>query len=174
MEHRAHHARGGPAVMSRPRPSIPAIETRAFGHHFRSRTEARFATFCETAGIPWEYEPEGYRTEGGSYLPDFRIRTDWAADQVWVEIKPPTDTFDDPRWASLARGSGVIFLVLRGLHRRSDRCGTDHTVRAWHPDGLVADVHRLWTGPRFAPAWDAASTARFDSRRPAGRKGRRT
>jgi hypothetical protein len=154
-------------------PVIKAIETRAFGHHFRSRTEARFATFLHHAGVPWEYEPEGYELHAGRYLPDFRIRPDWAPDQVWVEIKPPSDTVDDPRWPELARDSGMIFLVLRGLHRRGDTCGRDHTVRVWHPGGVVADIPKLWTGARFASAWDAASAARFDSRRPAGRKGRR-
>jgi hypothetical protein len=154
-------------------PGIQAIKTRAFGCSFLSRTEARFATFATEAGIPWEYEPEGYQLASGWYLPDFRIRPDWAPDQAWVEIKPPSDTFDDPRWPELAQGSGMLVLVLRGLHRRGDACGRDHTVRVWHPEGVVADVHRMWTGPRFAAAWDAASAARFDSRRPAGRKGRR-
>jgi hypothetical protein len=158
-------------------PVIKAIETRAFGCVFRSRTEARFATFLQHAGVPWEYEPDGYKLESGWYLPDFRIRPDWAPDQAWVEIKPPSDTVDDPRWAELAEGSGMPVLVLRGLHRRGDTCGRDHMVRIWHPDlrrGEAADVPKLWTGARFAPAWDAASAARFDRRRPAGRKGRRT
>jgi hypothetical protein len=154
-------------------PVIKAIETAAFGCKFRSRTEARFATFLQHARVPWEYEPEGYQLTSGWYLCDFRIRPEWAPDQVWVEIKPPSDTFDDPRWAELAEGSGEMVLVLRGLHRRNDSCGRDHTVRIWHPTGVVADVPKLWTGARFAPSWDAASAARFDSRRPAGRKGRR-
>jgi hypothetical protein len=38
---------------------------------------------------------------------------------------------------------------------------------------MVADVHRMWTGPEFRTAWEAASAARFDGRRPAVRKGRR-
>lgn len=154
-------------------PVIKAIETTAYGCVFRSRTEARFATFLQHAGVPWEYEPEGYKLSAGWYLPDFRIRPEWAPDQVWVEIKPPTDTFDDPRWAELAEGSGEMVLVLRGLHRRGDSCGREHTVRIWHPQGVVADVPTLWTGRQFAPAWDAASAARFDRRAPAGRKGRR-
>lgn len=153
--------------------TIKAIETEAYGHRFRSRTEARFATFLTHAGVPWEYEPEGYRLGSGGYLPDFRIRPDWTPDQVWVEIKPPSDTFDDPRWAQLAQGSGEMVLVLRGLHRRGDACGRDHAVRVWHPQGVIADVPMLWTASRFAPAWDAASAARFDSRHPPGRWGRR-
>lgn len=154
-------------------PVVQAIETRLDGILFRSRTEARFAIFLKGAGVPWEYEPEGYKLASGWYLPDFRIRPDWAPDQAWVEIKPPSDTVDDPRWPELARGSGMTVLVLRGLHRRNDVCGRDHAVRAWTPDGVVADIPRLWTGARFAPAWDAANAARFDRRRPAGRKGRR-
>lgn len=155
-------------------PVIQAIETKAYGCVFRSRAEARFATFCQNAGVPWEHEPEGYKLDSGWYLPDFRIRPDWAPDQAWVEIKPPSDTVDDPRWEELARGSGMTLLVLRGLHRRGDACGRDHRVRAWHPSGVVADMPTLWTGARFAPAWDAANAARFDRRAPAGRKGRRT
>lgn len=154
-------------------PIIKAIETRAYGYAFRSRTEARFATFLTHAGVPWEYEPEGYQLGSGWYLPDFRIRPEWAPDQVWVEIKPPVDTVDDPRWAELAEGSGEMVLVLRGLHHRGDSCGRDHSVRIWHPGGGVYSVPTLWTSARFAPAWDAASAARFDRRAPAGRKGRR-
>lgn len=154
-------------------PLIKAIETEAFGCKFRSRTEARFATFLTHARVPWEYEPEGYKLSSGWYLPDFRIRPDWAPDQVWVEIKPPSDTFSDPRWAELAEGSAEMVLVLRGLHRKGDACGRDHTALVCHPNGGVYSVPTLWTGPRFGSAWDAASAARFDSRRPAGRKGRR-
>lgn len=155
-------------------PLIPAKPCRAYGCNFRSRTEVKFAAFLRAARIKWEYEPQAYRLPSGGYLPDFRLRLDWAPDQVWVEIKPPSDTFDDPRWAELVQNTQTMIFTVRGLHRRGDTCGRDHTVRVWHPSGLVADVPTLWTGPKFAPAWDAALAIKFDGPRLAGRRGRRT
>lgn len=52
---------------------IKAIETTYGGYRFRSRLEARWAVFMDSLGIGWEYEPEGYETSAGRYLPDFRI-----------------------------------------------------------------------------------------------------
>ncbi|WP_030248217.1 hypothetical protein [Streptomyces sp. NRRL S-455] len=154
--------------------AVKPIPTTVHGVTTRSRLEARWIVFFERAGIPWEYEPQAYRVgDGRGYLPDFRIRPHRGADQAWMEIKPLADTFDDPRWKGLVTVTGLMLFTVRGLHRRGDVCGRDHTVRVWHPSGMVADVHRMWTGPEFRTAWDAASAARFDRRRPAGRKGRR-
>lgn len=50
-----------------------AIETRAYGRRFRSRTEARCAVFLTEMGLQWEYEPEGYELPSGRYLPDFKV-----------------------------------------------------------------------------------------------------
>lgn len=67
--------------------TIKPIETRAYGHRFRSRLEARWAVFFETLGVQWEYEPEGFDLDGELYLPDFRVTT---GDLVyWYEVKPP-------------------------------------------------------------------------------------
>lgn len=152
--------------------TVKPIPTTVHGVTTRSRLEARWIVFFEHAEIPWEYEPQAYRIGTRGYLPDFRIRPHHGADQAWMEIKPHVDTFDDPRWAGTVTASGLMLFTVRGLHHRGDVCGRDHTVRVWHPSGMVADVHSMWTGARFAPAWDAANTA-FSRRRPAGRKGRR-
>lgn len=78
------------------KPTIPAIQTRYKGHHFRSRLEARWAVFFDACGTKWEYEKEGYDLTGyeenigggdhklGRYLPDFWLPDD----EMWVEIKP--------------------------------------------------------------------------------------
>jgi len=51
---------------------IKAIETIYNGYKFRSRLEARWAVFFDSAGIRYEYEPEGYDLgDAGYYLPDF-------------------------------------------------------------------------------------------------------
>jgi len=107
---------------------IPAIETRAYGCRFRSRLEARWAVFLTEAGFTWEYEPEGAELDAGRYLCDFRV-TGPNGVQVWLEIKPPVDTVDDPRWAELAARSGMMLFTVRGMHRRGDRCETAHSCR---------------------------------------------
>lgn len=64
---------------------IKPIETIYNGYRFRSRLEARWAVFFDKAGIPYEYELEGYRLQDGSaYLPDFYLP--WF--NAYVEIKP--------------------------------------------------------------------------------------
>lgn len=64
---------------------IKPIETEYNGYRFRSRLEARWAVFFDTAGIPYEYEPEGFvLTDGTYYLPDFYLP--WY--RCYVEIKP--------------------------------------------------------------------------------------
>lgn len=63
---------------------IKAIETEYRGYRFRSRGEAKWAVFMDTAGVQWDYEPEGFETSAGRYLPDFFLPTM----NEWLEIKP--------------------------------------------------------------------------------------
>lgn len=53
------------------------------GQKFRSRSEARFARYCDDAGLQWEYELEAFRTPYGVYHPDFYL----PELALWVEIK---------------------------------------------------------------------------------------
>lgn len=70
-------------------PEIAAIPTVYNGTEFRSRAEARWAIFFDVLGVPWEYEPRGYKlADGTNYLPDF-----WLPDQrVFWEVKGVRDT----------------------------------------------------------------------------------
>lgn len=63
---------------------IKAIQTVYNGYRFRSRLEARWAVFFDEAGIPYEYEKEGFVVDGKPYLPDFYLP--WF--DCYVEIKP--------------------------------------------------------------------------------------
>jgi hypothetical protein len=64
---------------------LKPIETFYNGYRFRSRLEARWAVFFDKAGIPYQYEPEGFDLgEFGYYLPDFYLP--WF--DAYVEIKP--------------------------------------------------------------------------------------
>lgn len=64
---------------------IKALATDVDGVLYRSRLEARWATFFSTAGILFSYEPEGYDLgEGLCYLVDFWLPTQ----KIWIEVKP--------------------------------------------------------------------------------------
>lgn len=71
------------------------IPTRYNGTQFRSRLEARYAMLLTSLQVDWLYEFEGFRLDGGWYLPDFYLpRT-----QSWLEVKP---TYPDERELRLA------------------------------------------------------------------------
>lgn len=63
---------------------IRPIETVYRGFRFRSRLEARWAVFLDHLEIPFEYEPEGFHTPLGPYLPDFYLPNQF----TYLEIKP--------------------------------------------------------------------------------------
>jgi hypothetical protein len=62
---------------------VKAIETRYAGCRFRSRLEARHAVFMDHLEIDWEFEPQGFHTPAGGYLPDFYL----PLTDLYVEIK---------------------------------------------------------------------------------------
>lgn len=72
---------------------IRPIETRYKGYRFRSRLEARWAVFFDALALKWEYEPEGFQTSAGPYLPDFRVMTP-QGNPTWYEVKPSTISQD--------------------------------------------------------------------------------
>lgn len=65
------------------------------GYRFRSRLEARWAVFFDSLRMRYEYEPEGFELDDGTwYLPDFRIkcygtRGDYEEDpfDLYIEVK---------------------------------------------------------------------------------------
>jgi hypothetical protein len=76
---------------------LKAIETPFDGYWFRSRLEARWATFFKTLGVKYEYEKEGYDLDGTWYLPDF-----WLPEQeCWIEIKGQIPTKEEGQKAAL-------------------------------------------------------------------------
>lgn len=62
------------------------IETVYNGYRFRSRLEARWAVLFDALGVPYEYEPEGFKLDNGMhYLPDFRVQCWGNRGQIWDE-----------------------------------------------------------------------------------------
>lgn len=82
--------------------SFKAIPTRYAGVLFRSRLEARWARFLDELDVKWEYEPQGYATDGEPYLCDFVIFA--ACGTLWAEVKPDwkTDPEGIARWRRFA------------------------------------------------------------------------
>ena len=75
--------------------TLNPLETRYDGCLFRSRREARWAVFFNTASIPWEYEEQGYDLgDAGWYLPDFRINRGTPAEHFF-EVKGVTPTREE-------------------------------------------------------------------------------
>lgn len=104
---------------------IKPIETVYRGYRFRSRLEARWAVFFDAAGIPFEYEKEGFDVGGRWYLPDF-----WLPEQrCWIEIKGEQPDAD---YVAMLREFGqsdyplVMFVGLPGERAGDAWCGFEY------------------------------------------------
>lgn len=98
---------------------IKAITTYYNGYKFRSRLEARWAVFFDTAKIRYEYEPEGFRLKNGlCYLPDFYLPDE----NMYVEVKPPRKgAWKDIDKAGRFIGNGIdTLLILPNIPDRTD------------------------------------------------------
>lgn len=106
---------------------IKAIQTRYAGCHFRSRLEARWAVFMDHLGIGWEYEPEGFETSAGPYLPDFKVNAahvqhfagdaygPGTAGEVYLEVKGDTlSQHDAERIRAFACDPGERWVIALG------------------------------------------------------------
>lgn len=117
---------------------IKAIETAYNGYRFRSRLEARWAVFFDTAGINYRYETEGYTLHGDCYLPDFYL-PDF---DVHVEVKGNRDgAWDEIEKASkfIEWGGPIkILVVLGNLPNKYDG-------GMWHYPCMYYSVN--WDGP---------------------------
>jgi hypothetical protein len=94
---------------------IKAIETRYANCRFRSRLEARWAVFFDHLGVKWEYEPEGFDTPAGPYLPDFALLLTNKTPQrrVFFEVKPDYQRHQpfDPRWTHVAEAVDGMYVA---------------------------------------------------------------
>ena len=87
---------------------IKPIETEYNGYRFRSRLEARWAVFFDTAGIPYEYEPEGFvLSDGTMYLPDFYLKDQ----DTFFECKGVMSSVDKHKIEMLAKDTGKEIVI---------------------------------------------------------------
>lgn len=153
--------------------AIPALETEYRGVRYRSRLEARWAVFFDALGIRHEYEPQGYRTSWGNYLPDFWL----PAFACFAEVKPIAFTREQlGKCAEIAHGTGFPFVLLVG-QPSADWCELVHSDPTLSTPEYVhlprsAGKDRLWYGfegqrpaawewPAVTAAVAAARSARF-------------
>lgn len=110
------------------RKTIKSIETAYNGYRFRSRLEARWAVFFGALGVKYEYEPEGYQTKAGRYLPDFRIKccglrgsADEEPFSLYVEVKGEMTKNDAEKIKEFGKEKPILI-----VHRIPDEgCATD-------------------------------------------------
>ena len=88
---------------------IKSIETKYKGYRFRSRLEARWAVFFDEVGIKWEYEPEGFQTSIGNYLPDFFL----IDLNMYAEVKHDNGNFE--KALCFSRESEKSILLCEGV-----------------------------------------------------------
>lgn len=164
--------------------NLETLPTMYSGCTFRSRLEARWAICFDALRIPWQYEPEGYRTAGGNYLPDFAL----FGGSLHAEVKPALAVVgerDWRRWASFVRHGRWPLALLFGpptpqwymvLHPPVDSClaglgrdfidfGTSACKgRPWeyHGGPFLPPVECLADKTGFTAACLAARRARFD------------
>jgi hypothetical protein len=160
--------------------TLTPIETTYHGARFRSRLEARWAVCFSSLGIPWEYEPEGYRLDKGPYLPDFRL---WGS--LLAEVKPVPSPEQNATFYEdlLERVRGIDSLALLVGQPRVmwypvlvkapaalmwidlDRCSIEKRVRLSYAQKRPPKEDLFWPHLRFERAVLAASFERFDGNR---------
>lgn len=90
---------------------IKAIPQKVDGILFRSRAEARWATFFRLAELHYQYEPEGFQLEGDWYVPDFLL----PEVPVYVEVKPGEPNEREVRVAkALAAAARIPVMIAMG------------------------------------------------------------
>jgi hypothetical protein len=164
---------------------LKPIETHYNGYRFRSRLEARWAVFMDVAGVPYEYEKEGFDLGPvGPYLPDFWLPTI----ECWVEIKGQPATHHEIQKAQALASAGGRPVVLFAGDIDPRLVGGIATDR-WYPAAYawascsvcgwvdiidIAAVRSVYcvtckcsrwfrfTSPLLRSAYDAARGARFE------------
>lgn len=90
---------------------IKAIPQKVDGILFRSRAEARWATFFRLTELRYQYEPEGFQLEQDWYVPDFLL----PMVPVYVEVKPGEPNEREVRVAkALAAAARVPVMIAMG------------------------------------------------------------
>lgn len=139
------------------------------GETYRSHLEARWAIFLTKLNIKFEYESQGFSTDGQGYLPDFTVFG--ALGLIWVEIKP--DWKEDPegvaKWRRFAGqrpqpSRTALFAGLPTPHIKPVLIGGDDSLKdpgqgGWEDD--TSEWRPCPSGHHFDLAFPGLFRARF-------------
>lgn len=116
---------------------MKALETEYYGHHFRSRIEARWAVFFVTLGVRWVYELKHY---------DFGLKRPWLDD---------ADAFNEYLQEALEENSydERSDVISRVYHDR-------HEHEMYLPDFFLPDLKHWVEIKGKSPDFDERSKAR--------------
>jgi hypothetical protein len=171
--------------------AVKAIKTKYKGIKFRSRLEAKWAALFDVMNIDWQYEPQGYETSAGSYLPDFYIETDilrrdelladgidgiYIPEGIWVEIKGNKPTSEEMRkLIDVCKGTNRVGYIFAGwignCHSyKVDRDGQLHQYDRWDFYNHLFSIELLCSKyDNRASAWgdqlENISNMRFEHKR---------
>jgi hypothetical protein len=137
---------------------------------FRSRLEARWAKFFDHLNLKWEWEPQGFVTDGEPYLPDFVIFA--ATGTLWAEVKPSwgVDPGGEARWRRFApqrphpgKSRSALLAGVPAVRGRAIVIGGDRNARNpgdsdWEDDG------QEWRPCPSGDHFDLAFPGMFNSR----------
>src|SRR6266568_1938104 len=138
---------------------LKPLETLYDGHRFRSRREARWAVFFKEAGIPAEYEEQGYDLgAAGWYLPDFRVNKGTHADHFF-EVKGVAPTREELAKAEALRVQSKlhvnVYYAEPGLPAPFSLAGmTEETWHDWMQQMVDRDMARSWLKASPSPSWE--------------------
>jgi hypothetical protein len=83
------------------------------GHHFRSRTEARWAVFFDAMKLDYLYEHEDFMLPSGRYLPDFYLPEFEGG--AFAEVKGEFNDLEYKKCSELCRLTRKPVLLLSGV-----------------------------------------------------------
>jgi hypothetical protein len=122
--------------------------------------------FLDALGSSWEYEPQGFTTKAGPYLPDFRVAT--ANGPLWLEVKgqPEPNAREYAVALEVQQGTGIPLRFLCGDVPRGCATGADvpadaGCVGAYNPAGGRV-LLRFGARTEVDRALAAARGARFE------------
>jgi hypothetical protein len=138
---------------------ISAIQTTYKGYRFRSRLEARWAVVLDALEIGWQYEPEGFATSAGGYLPDFRFDVDSVAHYVRGDAGPGGFSTAGAVYGEV-KGASLTDIEARKLHAFATDPGPDRWVLLMgeipDPDSGVVFLEGIGQG--FPMTWMLGAT----------------
>lgn len=131
---------------------------------YRSKTEAQWAVFFDTLGIPFQYEPRKFDFGDFRYIPDFYL-PDLG---IWIEIKGPGPTDEQiAKIKQVAEATGESAFLFFGLVRSADEDGNyafgyihRNPIAGTH--GLYGDHLFAWARCPRCKTFDVALLGRAD------------